>query len=370
MALRIPERWRVWRGYQLSGWTRENAELSSAYWTPGSWLHTDPMDTTTYDESKAFPSEKPNFDVYPPPCRTRKQRGWFQVTRFPPHSQIKPEIVITSSTPGPSLYGSGSKLPSELVQQILDELRADPSLSKHDQAVYSTVCRHWADAIRPHIFQDIGINSRESLIALSALTEHPASRAKSYIDRVTLVPTVSSSKAAPFLHLLTIHVGHRVDGTTTSQIRIQLKITGPLPQHYSNTMRSIHWQLPRTVPRVCSFGIARLILENISFKTFYDLLNVVLELPTLTKFEGTSLMWPEFEPRRRSWKPQTGSYYIHCRMRETTTYWPALLLSGLPVGSTEEKDCILKLALALEERLEHVQGASVTADHDGTPTPA
>ena len=78
IRLDIPEPWRVWLAYRLSGWSRSTSYADN-YWI-NEWSYHDPVDLVSYDESTAFPAMKPNFDVISVPRRTRKQRGWYQIS--------------------------------------------------------------------------------------------------------------------------------------------------------------------------------------------------------------------------------------------------------------------------------------------------
>lgn len=80
----------------------------------------------------------------------------------------------------------------------------------------------------------------------------------------------------------------------------RLTIRGPFPGQ--QTLRSIHFALPRTLPRSFSRGITHVDLYELHFRRFEDTTCLALELPDLEELSLIHVTWESFPtelPRRR-----------------------------------------------------------------------
>lgn len=185
VQLKIPDGWMVWRGYLRGGaldpkWmtiygaTEEEKEYRLRTYQENMKKARDPMDTKTFDEALAFPLLKPDVDIFIPTHRTRKQRGWYQVTRRP--SAMTSPYPRNSDASRPS-FATGADIPPELIQLIYEEAHQD-ALKKHQRGlrqlgVFSLVCRHWSSIFRPVIFHDIGFRSGADISNVYEFSQKP-----------------------------------------------------------------------------------------------------------------------------------------------------------------------------------------------------
>ena len=82
-------------------------------WCDVDSLSVDPMDEVDFDDEISFPSVKPNTDVFGLQRYNsrRKQRGWYQVRRWP--------LGLQEIGDEKSKYATGADVPQELFDEIL-----------------------------------------------------------------------------------------------------------------------------------------------------------------------------------------------------------------------------------------------------------
>lgn len=242
--LEIPKEWMLWRVYNqhmvdcdsCGNWRcKDQCEFGSRtlrvvlnqdgfveYYE----LH-DPMDHPRFDESTAFPSVKPNIDIFgPPQCRSRRQRGWYQVKTWPPRSphlrsfgHVKPFSWAT--------------LPQELFRDILSNTCKD----KHELGRMRQVNKYWAAQCSSDIFRGLLMSSRLDVLDLCNFIKDPACLFLPHLLDIT-IRLSASVPDHPYIHPL-------------PQIWVRnymaLELRGPLPSSI-RTLRSIHALLPKSLP--------------------------------------------------------------------------------------------------------------------------
>lgn len=248
VELEIHYIWWMWRGYRgyMKGSYRDAIRPLNL------------MDRHDFEEGFTFPMQKPNFDVFGIPRRTRKQRGWYQVQR---HS--KPSS-------SPDVSATGVDLPMELVR-LVGEMMSQRVGQKdtYMMVTCALVCRHWASQVLPKILNRVTIHSHKRAFGLWEFDHSPA-RCFYRCCNSHLLVEIDSLSELSFMHLL-------------SQMRCKfdaVRLTGPLPRKWK-TIRSVHQALPQSLPRFFSTGIKSLELTHIHFQRFSDLAHLVCELPDL-----------------------------------------------------------------------------------------
>ena len=178
--------WWWWKGF----W----AELDDIYrWHDTfetRWLR-DPVDNEEYDTDAAFPSLKPRLDVFEIPPRSRKQRGWHQI-RSP---RRDPEVLDTTLTVAHIPRVTAADIPPELFKDILGSIGCD----KTTLGACHCVCRYWAKECQKRRFDQLGLRSREDILALRTFQRTPRWRLPPLkLSHPRASTTIST---APWLHL-------------------------------------------------------------------------------------------------------------------------------------------------------------------------
>ncbi len=183
------------------------------------------------------------------------------------------------------------------------------------------------------------------------------------------VPIYNNQSKFPWLHLLTQLCTSTQSVWTDSYEQTGRIIIDGLFAGGHRTMRSVHFALPRPLPRSLSRGIKILYLEGVECRRFEDLTHLVCELPDLEEFGciGVDFDSPPIELPRR---PRTNRNKL--RKVEIWTdepkYVPVpstvrLLLSVYAVSSffSEDEIAVLLalLPLSVLPQLQDGWGASV-----------
>ena len=283
--LDISEEWWIWRGYlpyipaeersvgspELELWENDDGHTY--------FRRCDPIDERDFSEERAFPLITPAIDVFGVPLRSRKQRGWYQV--------VHPAPVISLENAVLQPLHSAVEFPPEIISRIADAAiggnEPDPELewSSHELSSYAMVCRHWANVVQPRLFQRVTVNSHREITQL--LNIHRTSLTK-LAQHGTLLELMDKLGNEPFAHLAT-------DVRPDAHLKHLLVISGPLPPNCGSRFRSIHALLPRSLPPSRVLRLSRLVMQDIHFRFFTDLIQLVWELPVLTFLQGTRLTW-------------------------------------------------------------------------------
>lgn len=169
---------------------------------------------------------------------------------------------------------------------------------------FRLVCRYWNRLSTPRVFNRISLNaSPERVLALWKFTRCPNSQCTRHTEKIDNVPRHDKDSKFPWLHLLT-----RTCASVQSEWRDYISdtphriyIVGPFTGGH-RTIRSVHFSLPRSLPRCFSRGIKELHLWDIHFRRFEDLTHLVCELPDLEKlacYQSSFDSFPTELPHRR-----------------------------------------------------------------------
>lgn len=334
VKLEIDEEWYWWRGYQSSNYRY-------------SWRKK--MDGPEFYTESAFPLLKPDIDVFGVPCRSRRQRGWYQVA--------VPFLGRPSERTGKRAHfqalAKPSDIPPELFDNLLHHLK-DWNNTRDRREMRSTlarcalVCRYWSVRCQESLFDDLGLDSRENALQLLGFTRTPTSAVSSFVWRVD-VPQVQAVSGTPWLHLISV-IGDRAH-KELEQYYVSLE--GPLPA--GQRMRSIHHRLPRSLPAHFSRCIWWLSLTDIHFKELDDLMHLIWEMPHLYQLDCDRVTWgslPTALPRRRPRNESPTEYFIktsECGPRPLeASVWLAASVRCRDAGFFSPDDFIRVLPFARE----------------------
>ena len=321
------------------------------------WVASSPVYDGLVDKEPLSLSSKPDSDVFGVPKRSRKQRGWYQVrARRPRGSPILMARQLSRSR-------LAAELPAELVHMVVEALSSRSGSRKY-LSICSTVCRHWAEALRPILFAEITLRSRTHIFELLAFLAAPLSRIAEYIEQITLAHTLPS---APLLHLLP-RLSERLD------VRYGATIIGPLPRTCSMSMRTIHWQLPRPIRHPNVLAFTEVTIEDVHIPAFADLVRLVWELPLLEAFRGTRLTWGAEDNLLRPHRIPAGRDFgelpgpdIALRNCASSQLWLAASLTGGLLALPDEYERIGALLRIVSSQLSDAQQIEVTARCESLP---
>ena len=195
------------------------------------------------------------------------------------------------------------------------------------------MCRYWARAFRPKLFQRLSFNSLRDLEQLAEFLDEsrgvPFSDIPSYLDSIVISPP---TEGEPFLHLL--H-GLLVRCDLVGDLRsVHVAVAGPLRSQSARHIRSIHWLLPKRLPSSFSSDITTLFLTDLVFQSFDDLVRLLYELRSLGSLTAKGVSWvPQPTPLLtlwlRRWSLREKCPAIHCEAAQCTQYWPFYWLTAL-----------------------------------------
>lgn len=281
--LEIHPAWLLWSGYCIGG-TAEDYSVEKYYALAWNQLR-DPMDLPEYNESHAFPSLKPSIDVFRPPLRSRKQRGWFQIR---PRRAVYSHPPPQSPSSTPLIRRSGADVPPELFERILRLIFQnfeDVRSRRQALAKCGQVCRYWAARCRAELSKYLTLGSRQDVLDFCSFKRDPACAFSGYVTGV-LVPSLDMSEK-PWVH----HLTQAWDSPDAKPL--SLSLGGPLPRKWK-TIRSIHQALPQSLPPHFSHNISQLRISDLCFRMFQDLTHLVGELPHLVELRSEKVVWGSF----------------------------------------------------------------------------
>ena len=198
---------------------------------------------------------------------------------------------------------TASLLPPELFKYIC---KAADSESRSCRLV----CRYWNRQCTPHVFKRIDIyRSPERIRALWKVRAHPM--LKQYVEIIDGVPVYDKHPKFPWIHLLT-----QICTCTQAVWRCEGMKALILLTNVPKRIRSIHFALPRSVPRSFSRGIRSLHLTGVKVRQIKDLTHLACELPDLEElscFRLTLDSLPAELPRRRPRKSRNKLKEVHLK---------------------------------------------------------
>lgn len=350
VKLEIYQYWWLWRGSRLCSRVafRPNGRSGNTSDVP-QWyfMLDDPMDQPGYDAATAFPSFKPNIECLGPSRRTRSQRGWYQVVAHPTNRGSARTAAVSPS--GGRRRATASDLPIELVMAIAEELRGS-SLGE-----CALVCRHWAAVIQAEIFKTVTIRDSQNAATFLSFPQTPCSNVRHL--QIQHFRFHHSLHSAPFVHGVVPVVPKLLPQTSSEDVVLEL--VGPL-RHGLSTMRSVHCQLARQLPRETSTGIHILRLNNVHFRHFGHLIQLLYELPSIETIEGDLLTWPALtgtiaalgSPGLRRWLATERAVKLKVVLTHSTQYWPLLLLTSVAQRTVHDRAALCDLGQAIEGGLD------------------
>ncbi|KAJ3551141.1 hypothetical protein NM688_g4897 [Phlebia brevispora] len=272
--LEVPPTWRLW-----SGWTTGLVERQK---TKEWWQVEDPMDDIDFDEAVAFPTWKPNAEVFQVgvPDYSRTQRGWFHVKSWPPVASTEHETEVVFSTGAdisPKLFG--------FILKHIVQPGPQKTVSKREAGRLSLVCRGWAGILRPRIFESITIRGREDVEALSRFLRDPTSRMATYIRMLMMSQSFTQYPCQPWIHTVSTHCLPKLPNLISRPVT---ELSGPLQA--GRFIKSLSDMLPRSVPWAFS-EVTTLHLRDLHFQNVGDLMRVPQELPSLYDMKCKNVTW-------------------------------------------------------------------------------
>ena len=346
LKLDIKMEWWLWRGYCTFNQHRQTYTHSPEVAWP--WeFRSDPMDRFFFREDDAFPLVKPAIDIFGLPHRSRKQRGWYRV-------RTPAEPMDTHPCVQPSPRRSAADLPLDVVHLVAElGLKWSRPPLHHDFVVCASVCRQWSKILRPRLFHEPIFRSCEDFTRFFTLIRAPRSTVATHVHFPILTEALPG---VPFLHHLSAL--RAMQGIDRRFERSLAKIIGPLPHPESTFVRSIHWQLPRALPRPYFRYIDTLNLQDLSFHSFADLLHLVRELADLKELCCTRVTWggetalplPSLSRKVMIATSRPDVYLVGC---SAGRFWHAVLLASTPVLVHEDTH-ISELTRAIDGTLSDV----------------
>lgn len=264
------------------------------------------------------------------------------------------------------------------------------SITKQDLGSISLVCRHWATICRMKIFKRITLRSREDVYQLLSFLTTPASSLGRFVGtfRAENPHKPQNERSEPWLHLIptlfpaVIAQRKYPDRHRTydyqGYVHVTVDMTGT-PQPVNGPMRSMHNLLPRAYPDF-SAGVWHLVLTDIHFRAFNDLIHIVGEMRDLTHLACTRVTWDQPPTLMLPLRRLLLTSLFDVEMSECTHNWAALWLAAgykrkfkmwrnnltarLPISfDPQELDCICAMGRSMEASLQHADSTAQVGGH-------
>lgn len=189
---------------------------------------------------------------------------------FTPLSPLS--LAGASRDPG---FSRAAALPQELFKSICNQ--AD-SYSWS----FRLVSRYWSRQCHPQIFKETFARSPERIHQLWAHRMNPLMQ---QLELIRGVPYYDENSKFPWLHRLTQLCNSTRSVWMDEEDNLGgILIQGRFASKFGH-IRSVHFALPRSLPRSLSRGIKSLDLYGITFRRFEDLTHLVCELPNLEELK-------------------------------------------------------------------------------------
>lgn len=259
-----------------------------------------------------------------------------------------------------------AKVPVELFDLILSFYTAqdfnDAQLErnyvkteKRQIASVALVCRTWAAACQPRLFEELELRCREDLEQLLGLMACPKTKIQQYIwfIKCRVKPADSSP---PWIYLAYIQLIPKVISSRQPRT-LDIYIDGPSHKEYKGLERQLFLRpLPPSVTRV-----SNLYLTDLHFKRFRDLVKLVSAYPSLKCVKCDRVTWdpatdnelPAPKSSLSRCTPYTRQYSMHQCTDIGAAVWLPLLLSQDRLHSLrpQEAHAIRRIASALTQGL-------------------
>lgn len=252
----------------------------------------DPLDEQDFDEAASFPSFKPDRDLFGPPRRCRKQRGWYYVKRWPPAAHT------IDNVPQEAEYATGADIPQELFNDIVASYLTIPRI--RGVGTLRLVCRHWERLCTNKHFYEITLTTLEDVnTGLAALSNRRAWGWPAYPVWYLHLRLNVAENSCVGIH--TVHT--KLVPELAFSPEVTLQIHGPIPA--GQRLTSVYQTSPRR-SLWYPLWIRRLTLIDLHFVKLDNLIRILRELPILRTVKGSRITWdaePEVYPRATSFIP-------------------------------------------------------------------
>lgn len=219
-----------------------------------------------------------------------------------PRTPTYPSLLLVnwSGTSRRSHLRTAAALPPELFKYICNAADNESWSSR-------LVCQYWNRLCTPRVFESIDVKELPERIRAFWKRRTDPFGVLQHLKVVENIPKYNKDSKFPWLHLLshacasTRSVWNSWDTNTNrlGHITISAPFTGG-----NSTIRSVHFALPRSLPRSLSRGIKSLHLRNIRFRQFEDLTHLACELSDLEElcclgvaFDSLPIELPRRRPR-------------------------------------------------------------------------
>ncbi|KAJ3555189.1 hypothetical protein NM688_g2711 [Phlebia brevispora] len=193
---------------------------------------------------------------------------------------------------------TAANLPAEIFDPIASFYRFDRSdgcydrhnepvgINKHNLGAIALVCRRWALACQPKLFENIQLRNLEDFNRLWELMNHPSSRIAGYLKTIDCALLEGEdSGSIPWLHVACRKLKHHPK--LSAAVQFQLSVFEKQAKELTMVIRS---PMSRCHRITC---IDTLYLEDVEFAWLEDLRRMVGELPCLTKAAFHQVGWDE-----------------------------------------------------------------------------
>ena len=270
----------------------------------------DPLNFINFDISTAFPSLKPDIDVFddliPRRAHSRRERGWYYVIPWPPRHREEQSSRPTRMR--------SQEVPEELFALIWSKYsvinarghasRGRVPITRHELALLGGINRYWAERCQRKLFAHVSLGAHEEACELLELVQAPESSIIKYLGTITIEAQSLTTSTIPWIHMLCYIFGAEERYLAEERLRsphkppqrvrsptIVFALNGP-----GTLGRSIHRGLPPSHPPNFSLPIGTLKLTNVRFRRFADLLAVTAYMTNLRTVDCVDVHWDD-EPR-------------------------------------------------------------------------
>lgn len=229
-----------------------------------------------------------------------------------------------------------ANIPPELFQRIIENLCSAPELKKHDLGLCSLTCRYWAATIRPDIFRELTLRSRDDAIAfLQFIRPESTTTVASfgaYVQKLSLEQLIRPH-GVPWMHLVALASGGGPPLLPKLSKVVVMLMGGDRTQSAFPT--SIYADIPRSIPP-SAIHPSELLLITGRFRRFEDILALSRSAPSSASMDFQSLSWDDVDrltassaltTRAMLWNRAPHSSSRTIRLRNCTAMWPLIWLT-------------------------------------------
>ncbi|KAJ3531869.1 hypothetical protein NM688_g7510 [Phlebia brevispora] len=200
-------------------------------------------------------------------------------------------------SPDDTMSTTAANFPVELFDLMLSFYEHDPCNGEYDRprksvginrrnlGTLALICRRWALACQPKIFEEISLKGLEDFNGLWELMSHPSSRIGGYLKTVRY--ELTNDSRIPWIHVACRKLKHYPKLSSEVQFRIHAQWVET--KHITTGLSS---PISRSHRIMC---IDTLFLARVKFARLEDLRRVLRELPYLRKAELDMINWKEWK---------------------------------------------------------------------------